>query len=766
MGRWEVRRTVFLLLRDPRGISNLRFVEHDHGRCPDYQRIVDYYLASLHQQYRSPGLHPTAGFCVPHHRRHTLCTTSSEGQRWYLRIELDNCRSQLPHDIDHPARLCFWLHQCPKGSHSRQGFLRQPSFLRNDPLRQELRDRSKRWLSVFGLLSMEAQVLSRITGKNFKLKTQPPETQRPQTKIEAQPSADSETDVCVGVCVYAEEKRFVANVGFYLAKTEAQLVKSELPAVVKSETRQVAKDEPPVAKIEAQVVKDGPQIERQVAKDEMEGVKLEVKQSDRVETKFAEVDRPDTDPTSAAESGIVHPRRRRPPKASNGRKRRRSEEGEGIFHSNAHATVPCADESSTRKPQITEGTTTDLTSGSELPYTIEMFLRNATAESMGRRRRGKVTLESSDEDIVEDEDDERTRMTPATTTSITASSVVKQRRKTGGRKAVLIEPTAEGWETPQMYMKATATASKDAMKFVVALKEYIPEVQALLPHGRAPIATDMFEKFIVERSGILRALGASVVLPRGIQTVLRPRLIPQHSTMIETEDRELWRTSYLDTGSLLSFKYRIAIGDVVVDLEEFRAMVESGRRLFRFQNDYVELDGENIAKILSAEGKTPVKPGSMVLLRDVLSGDHGYSMTKQVEQTIARMQCVEAVDVPQELTAILRPYQVRGFRWVLSNLRSIRGCALLVDMGLGKTIQTIAVLLALKKNGCLDAAPALVVCPTSLITNWTREFSMFAPSLSVETVCGSASDRMHTINQTIGEKRKRQDARVGILSFS
>ena len=49
-------------------------------------------------------------------------------------------------------------------------------------------------------------------------------------------------------------------------------------------------------------------------------------------------------------------------------------------------------------------------------------------------------------------------------------------------------------------------------------------------------------------------------------------------------------------------------------------------------------------------------------------------------------------------------------------------------MGLGKTLQIIALLLLSPPPA---DAPALVICPTSLIANWVREIARFAPSLTV-----------------------------------
>lgn len=80
------------------------------------------------------------------------------------------------------------------------------------------------------------------------------------------------------------------------------------------------------------------------------------------------------------------------------------------------------------------------------------------------------------------------------------------------------------------------------------------------------------------------------------------------------------------------------------------------------------------------------------------------------------------------LTANLFPYQARGVHWMLKTVRHTGGLILADEMGLGKTLQIIALLLM---DTPKPTAPALIVCPTSLIANWVREFSRFANGLSV-----------------------------------
>jgi SNF2 family DNA or RNA helicase len=79
------------------------------------------------------------------------------------------------------------------------------------------------------------------------------------------------------------------------------------------------------------------------------------------------------------------------------------------------------------------------------------------------------------------------------------------------------------------------------------------------------------------------------------------------------------------------------------------------------------------------------------------------------------------------LEANLYPYQEHGVAWLLGAMDSFGGAILADEMGLGKTLQIIALFLAKELK---PENPALIVCPTTLITNWCREVEKFAPSLT------------------------------------
>jgi SNF2 family DNA or RNA helicase len=102
------------------------------------------------------------------------------------------------------------------------------------------------------------------------------------------------------------------------------------------------------------------------------------------------------------------------------------------------------------------------------------------------------------------------------------------------------------------------------------------------------------------------------------------------------------------------------------------------------------------------------------------------------------------------------------------------GACLADDMGLGKTIQTIALLLKEKERLGSLPAPTLLVCPTSVVTNWEREIRRFTPSLSTMVHQGPSRLRGEAFMQAAGQVDMvlssyalvRQDAEVlGSISW-
>lgn len=113
----------------------------------------------------------------------------------------------------------------------------------------------------------------------------------------------------------------------------------------------------------------------------------------------------------------------------------------------------------------------------------------------------------------------------------------------------------------------------------------------------------------------------------------------------------------------------------------------------------------------------------------------GGERLRQIGQKLNTFGGVQQVVVPDGLQASLRDYQREGLAW-MQFLREYDFAGILADdMGLGKTIQTLAHILIEKNAGRLTA-PALVVAPTSLMSNWQEEAERFAPTLKVLVLQG------------------------------
>ncbi|XP_059458922.1 ATP-dependent DNA helicase DDM1 isoform X2 [Corylus avellana] len=87
----------------------------------------------------------------------------------------------------------------------------------------------------------------------------------------------------------------------------------------------------------------------------------------------------------------------------------------------------------------------------------------------------------------------------------------------------------------------------------------------------------------------------------------------------------------------------------------------------------------------------------------------------------------------------LKPYQIKGMKWLISLWQNGLNGILADQMGLGKTIQTISFLAHLKGKG-LDG-PYLVIAPLSTLSNWANEISRFVPSMNAVIYHGDKKQR-------------------------
>ena len=175
--------------------------------------------------------------------------------------------------------------------------------------------------------------------------------------------------------------------------------------------------------------------------------------------------------------------------------------------------------------------------------------------------------------------------------------------------------------------------------------------------------------------------------------------------------------------------------------------------------EFLELTGlegwEDLARALTedeqadrealAEDSRPLSAFRASYLKHLLEeADLPYTADERTEElTSFKYQA------PPPAIAELKRYQSIGYQWLMMLDHLQMGGILADEMGLGKTVQTIA---AIERVNALEAdcAPSLIVSPTSLIYNWAREFSRFAPQLKVQIIQGSQPER-EAIYQAMAE---------------
>ncbi len=270
----------------------------------------------------------------------------------------------------------------------------------------------------------------------------------------------------------------------------------------------------------------------------------------------------------------------------------------------------------------------------------------------------------------------------------------------------------------------------EALGDLADVAEFFPPLaQHINNKGAAPMRfhSHDFPEVLFDMLPIIRLLGIRVLLPRSLRRLSRPRL-----SMKLTAKGEVSGQGISSFAEIIQFQWQIVLGGRVLTPEEFVQLARRMRGIVRLNYTYVFLDEYEVAALLNQLENAP-EPSPMQLLQIALTERYQGArvfLEERLRQQIEALLKPEAVPLPEGLLAQLRPYQQRGYEWLYKNIRLGVGSLIADDMGLGKTLQVIASLLRMKQDGTLSSQKkALVVVPTTLLTNWTNEIRKFAPSL-------------------------------------
>jgi superfamily II DNA or RNA helicase len=219
--------------------------------------------------------------------------------------------------------------------------------------------------------------------------------------------------------------------------------------------------------------------------------------------------------------------------------------------------------------------------------------------------------------------------------------------------------------------------------------------------------------------------------------------VPEHLVGTHVRNKPVLAHARVSSGvDWLNVKISYEAEGVGVDREELERCLREGRKFVKLSdNSFAPFDADSIQQMIDREveliaaggknGKIPLsQAGSVQDLIQQASSANIAASTKSLFQKLQSIDEIKVAKKPKGLKATLRPYQEQGLSWLQFLDEIASGGVLADDMGLGKTVQTIALLLAIKQEKKAEPLRALIVAPTSVVTNWVREIERFGPSLT------------------------------------
>ncbi|MFF3328464.1 DEAD/DEAH box helicase [Streptomyces sp. NPDC002888] len=258
---------------------------------------------------------------------------------------------------------------------------------------------------------------------------------------------------------------------------------------------------------------------------------------------------------------------------------------------------------------------------------------------------------------------------------------------------------------------------------------------ARLADQDAPDVLALSEEELSDLLGVaatrLAAAGVAVHWPRDLAHDLSAAAVVRPAPGSATDG-----TGFFESEELLQFRWQLALGGDPLSEAEMDALAEAHRPVVRLRDQWVLVDPALVRKARKRElGLLDPVDALSVALTGTAEVDGETVEAVPVGALAALRDRLTAglrpADPPAGLHATLRDYQLRGLAWLdLMTSLGLGGC-LADDMGLGKTITLIA--LHLKRA---RSEPTLVVCPASLLGNWQREITRFAPGVPVRRFHG------------------------------
>lgn len=317
----------------------------------------------------------------------------------------------------------------------------------------------------------------------------------------------------------------------------------------------------------------------------------------------------------------------------------------------------------------------------------------------------------------------------------------------------LVLDAADLWDAPSEVLDRFGPTVEDDLLVVLHRGSRVwPPLGRLLDQAR-PTDLDLSGEEVGDLLGpVTETLAGAGIEVRWPKTVLQGvELKPVVSSDSLTADR----AGTMSFIGLCELSWSASIDGEPLTPAEVAALVEAKRGVIRLRGHWVRADPSRLARLrqrrtVSAGEALAVALGGELTVDDESIPAEVHGPLTGLATRLADLAAGHADgghrgrwQAPPGLNATLRPYQLDGVTWLTEMAELGLGGVLADDMGLGKTVQFLTLHLARAHAMGADRRPTLVVCPVSVLGNWSREAARFAPDTPVV--------RYHGVDRSLGE---------------